>query len=375
MPVRSPGAMILTHLALANIRNYAALDFVPEPGLNVFVGANAQGKSNLLEAIALLGTGKSFRTSREAEIVRSGLPSASLWGEARVAAGEIRLSCTLSLGAAGLRKVYTVNGRGVRYASYLGKMRVVTFVPAHLGLLTGPPAARRSLVNAALAQESPGYYAALAGYQRNLAHKNALLRGAIAPDETLLGTYDEHLIETGTKIALARRAFVAALDERAKAVYRSWIGDRDGELDIAYASDVPAETFTSDAFAAAFAARLEKKRVAEVSRRTALVGPHRDDILFRLGGVALGPYGSQGQQRTAVLALKVAEYGVLEARAGEAPLLLLDDVLSELDPERQGAFLRSVGTFEQAFVTTTHAVDMPVAATFRIAAATLERVA
>jgi DNA replication and repair protein RecF len=367
--------MILTHMALANVRNYASLDFLPQPGLNVFVGPNAQGKSNLLEAIALLGTGKSFRTSREAEIVRSGLPSASLRGEARVAAGEIKLSCTLSLGTTGLRKVYTVNGRGVRYASYLGKMRVVTFVPAHLSLLSGPPSARRSLVNAALAQESPAYYAALAGYQKFLAHKNALLRGAIAPDETLLATYDEHLIETGTKIVLARRAFVAALDERAKSVYRSWIGDRDGELDIAYAPDIAAETFTADGVAAAFAARLEKKRVAEVSRRTSLVGPHRDDIAFRLGGVALGPFGSQGQQRTAVLALKVAEYGVLEARAGEAPLLLLDDVLSELDPDRQRAFLHSVGTFEQAFVTTTHDVDIPVAATYRVSAATLERVA
>jgi DNA replication and repair protein RecF len=357
------------------MRNYASLDFVPEPGLNVFVGANAQGKSNLLEAIALLGTGKSFRTSREAEIVRSGLPAASLWGEARVAAGEVRLSCTLSAGSAGLRKIYTVNGRSVRYASYLGKMRVVTFVPAHLSLLSGPPSARRSLVNAALAQESPGYYAALASYQKFLAHKNALLRGTIAPDETLLATYDEHLIETGTKIVLARRAFVAALDERAKRIYRSWIGDGDGELEIAYAPDVPAETFTSDGVAGAFAARLAQKRVAEVARRTSLVGPHRDDIVFRLGGVALGPFGSQGQQRTAVLALKVAEYGVLEARAGEAPLLLLDDVLSELDPDRQRAFLHSVGTFEQAFVTTTHDVDIPVAATYRVSAATLERVA
>jgi DNA replication and repair protein RecF len=360
---------------LANVRNYPALDFSPVRGLNVFVGANAQGKSNLLEAIALLGTGKSFRTSREAEIVRNGMPSASLRGEARVAAGEIHLSCTFTLGSTGLRKVYTVNGRSVRYAGYLGKMRVVTFVPAHLSLLSGPPSARRSLVNTALAQESPAYYAALAGYQKFLAQKNALLRGTIAPDEELLATYDERLIETGTKIVLARRAFVAALDERAKAVYRSWIGDRDGELTIAYEPDVPAETFTQDAVAAAFADRLEKKRSAEVTRRTSLVGPHRDDIAFRLGGVALGPFGSQGQQRTAVLALKVAEYGVLEARAGEAPLLLLDDVLSELDPQRQRAFLQSVGSFEQAFITTTHEVDMPVAATFRVTAATLERVA
>ncbi len=367
--------MRLRTLALANVRNYAALEFEPPPGLNILTGANAQGKSNLLEAIALLGTGKSFRTAREAEIVRSGMPSASLSGEAEVGAGTIRLSCTLSASPAGLRKIYTINGSGVRYASYLGRLRVVTFVPAHLALVSGPPAARRSLVNAALSQENPAYYATLATYQKFLVQKNALLRGSIAPDETLLATYEERLIETGTRLILARRAFVAALDERAKAVHNAWVGGREGALEIAYVPDVPAGVPTADAVAAAFADRLTRMRVAEVARRTSLVGPHRDDIAFRLGGAPLAAYGSQGQQRTAILALKVAEYGVLEARAGEAPLLLLDDVLSELDPERQRAFLRGVGSFEQAFVTTTHDVDVPVAAAFRVEHATLSRVA
>ena len=366
--------MILSQLHLANVRNYTSLEFEPEPGLNVFVGPNAQGKSNLLEAIALLGTGKSFRTAREGEIVSTGLPSASLAGHARVSAGDVRLSCTLNLGNGGLRKIYTVNGTSVRYASYLGKMRVVTFVPAHLALVTGPPSARRSLINAALAQESPAYYGTLATYGKYVMQKNALLRGSIALDEALLATYDERLVDAGTRLILARRAFVAALDERAKAVHRSWIGDREGELEIAYESDIPIDVPTADAVAGAFVARLAQKRVAEVARRTSLVGPHRDDISFRLGGAPLAAFGSQGQQRTAVLALKVAEYGVLEARSGEAPLLLLDDVLSELDPERQRAFLRGVGSFEQAFVTTTHDVDVPVAAIYRIRAATLERI-
>ena len=201
------------------------------------------------------------------------------------------------------------------------------------------------------------------------------MRGSIAPDEALLATYDERLVAVGTRLILARRAFVAALDERAKAVHRSWVGTREGELEIAYEPDVPVDVPTVDGVAAAFAGRIASKRVAEVGRRTSLVGPHRDDIAFRLGGIPLGAFGSQGQQRTAVLALKVAEYGVLEARAGEAPLLLLDDVLSELDPERQRAFLHGVGSFGQAFVTTTHDVDVPVAAAYRIRAATLERVA
>jgi DNA replication and repair protein RecF len=366
--------VILTHLHLANVRNYAMLDFSPEPGLNVFVGPNAQGKSNLLEAIALLGTGKSFRTSREAEIVRSGMPSAALAGEARVAAGAVRLSCTLNLSNAGLRKVYAVNGNGVRYASYLGRIRVVTFVPAHLALVSGPPSARRSLLNAALSQESPAYYGALASYGKFLAQKNALLRGSIAPDSTLLATYDERLIETGTQVMLARRAFISLLAERARAIHRSWVGEREGDLEIGYAPDVSVDVPTRDGIASSFALRLAQKRVAESTRRISLVGPHRDDVTFGLGGVALAAFGSQGQQRTAVLALKVAEYGVLETRSGEAPLLLLDDVLSELDPERQRAFLRGVGSFQQAFVTTTHDVDVAVAAAWRIRAAALERV-
>ncbi len=357
------------------MRNYAALDFEPAAGLNVFVGANAQGKSNLLEAIALLGTGKSFRTAREGEVVREGLPSASISGQAHVAAGSVRLSCSLSVTGGTLRKVYAINGRKVRYASYLGRVRVVTFVPAHLTLLTGPPALRRSLLNAALAQENPHYYAALATYAKFLAQKNALLRGAQPIDETLLTTYDERLVAEGTALILARRAFVAALAERARAVHRSWVGEAEGTLELAYGSDVPCEVPTEDGVAAAFLARLAAKRIAERARGTALVGPHRDDLVFRLSDRPLGAFGSQGQQRTAVLALKVAEYGVAEARSGEAPLLLLDDVLSELDPQRQRAFLQEIGAFEQAFVTTAHPIDVPAAATYRVDGAQIERLA
>jgi len=367
--------VILTRLTLANLRNYAGLDFAPARGLNVFVGANAQGKSNLLEAIALLGTGKSFRTSRDGEIVREGLPGGSVSGEALVAAGAVRLSCTLALGATGLRKRFTVNGHAARYAGYLGNLRVVTFVPAHLQLVGGPPALRRALINAALAQESRGYYATLAEYERQLSQKNALLRGTIAPDATLLAAYNERLIAAGTRLILARRAFVAALGERAAATYSGWVGRADGALELSYACNVDVSTPTADAVAGAFAEQLLQRRDAELTRRTSLVGPHRDDVEFRLHARPLAAFGSQGQQRTAVLALKVAEYATLESRSGEAPILLLDDVLSELDAERRSAFLHGVASVEQAFITTTAEVDVPLAATFRITAAHLEAVA
>ncbi|HMD02179.1 MAG TPA: AAA family ATPase, partial [Candidatus Baltobacteraceae bacterium] len=136
--------LTLTQLSLVNVRNYAALEFSPVPGLNVLVGANAQGKSNVLEAIGMLGTGKSFRTAHESELIRAGLPSASISGEARLRAGSVRLACTLSAGPGGSRKRYTVNSQPVRYAGYLGRMRVVTFVPGHLQLVTGAPGLRRA---------------------------------------------------------------------------------------------------------------------------------------------------------------------------------------------------------------------------------------
>ena len=237
------------------------------------------------------------------------------------------------------------------------------------------PALRRALVNAALAQESAAYYAALASYGKHLAQKNALLRGLVAADEALLTTYNERLIESGTELILARRAFVTELEARASAIHHAWVGDVEGDLELLYAANVAVEVPTHDGVASAFAARLDEQRAAELVRKTSLVGPHRDDVEFRLGGRPLAAFGSQGQQRTAVLALKVAEYETLFAYGGEAPILLLDDVLSELDGERRAAFLRGVATVEQVFVTTTSEVDARAAATYRIEAAQLERVA
>ena len=367
--------MIVTHLALANVRNYVDLDWSPAPGLNLLVGENAQGKSNLLEAIAMLGTGKSFRTSREGELLREGMPVATIGGQAQLLPGNVRLACRLALGANGLRKTYTRNGKPVRYAGYLGTLRVVVFVPAHLALVSGPPALRRTLINTALSQEGAGYYAALARYASFVTQKGALLRAAPPLDLDLLATYDEHLSAAGTQLMLARRAFVAALDERARQVHRSWLDDAEGALELRYVPNVEFETPTEDAVQAAYRARLEQMRAAEIARKLVLVGPHRDDLEFRLAGRPLAAFGSQGQQRTAVLALKAAEYGELEARGGEAPVMLLDDVLSELDPVRRRAFLHGLGAYRQVFVTATTDVEDVRGAVFRVRAATLERVA
>ena len=365
--------MRLTHVALSNVRNYAALDFQPAPGLNLFIGDNAQGKSNLLEAISLLGTGKSFRTSREADLIKTGLEVASISGEALMNHGSIRLGCTITSTARGTRKMYTVNGDSVRYAKFLGAAKVVTFVPADLQLVSGTPSGRRSMLNLALSQDSPQYYHHLARYQKALTQKNALLRGAVDPDPELLAIYNNTLIEDGTQLMLARHGFIAALDRVAQSVHGQWVGNNE-VLELQYRPNVALAVPTQDAIAGAFGARLSERGEHERMRKTSLVGPHRDDLLFALEGTSLAAYGSQGQQRTAVLALKVAEYHVMHERAAEAPLLLLDDVLSELDPHRAGALLEAIAAYDQVFLTATvvpHALSDVTR--FRIAGAHVER--
>ena len=343
------------------------LDLEPAAGLNVFVGQNAQGKSNLLEAIAMLGTGKSFRTSRDADLVREGLELAVVGGDAKVRAGIVHLGCSIARSGTRTRKTYTINGQGVRYARFLGSIRVVTFVPADLHLVAGAPALRRALVNIALAQDDRHYYHELARYGKALQQKSAMLRGTVSFDPELLAVYNNTLVEAGTMLILARNHFITDLAREAERTHAQWTAGAE-KLGVTYAPSIPFEAPTSEAVAGAFERRLAAMGEAERARRTSLVGPHRDDIAFTLDGRSLASYGSQGQARTAVLALKVAEYGVMRDRSGEAPLLLLDDVLSELDAERAAAFLAGVGGYEQAFVTTTHLPPgLPAAArTYRI---------
>ena len=353
--------MRIERVRLADFRNYASLDFQPAPGLNLLAGANAQGKSNLLEALAMLATGKSFRAHRESELIRRGTERAEIAGEARIVAGEIRLRCAIARSPAGTRKSFEVNGGAVGFARFLGRTRVVTFVPADLQLVSGGPALRRSFLNGALAQLSPTYYRDLALYQKVIQQKSALLRGAIAPDRDLLLAYNDELARPAAALIAARRAFVDELAAATAAIYARWRGARE-RLGVSYAPNPEGDAGEA----------LANAMESELRRRTTLVGPHRDDLRLLVDGTPLAAFGSQGQQRTAVLALKDAEYDVMRTRTGDAPILLLDDVLSELDAERAGGFLGAVEGFEQAFLTTTELPSgVGAAATWSIRAATV----
>jgi DNA replication and repair protein RecF len=263
----------------------------------------------------------------------------------------------------------------MRYAKFLGNLRVVTFVPADLQLVSGAPSVRRAFLNVALAQEQRTYYHELARYQKAVTQKSALLRSGEEPDPDLLAIYNETLIEAGTAIMLAREQLVRLLSTAAARVHAQWTGGAE-TLQIAYQPSVPFEVPTAEHVAGAFASRLKALAAQERARQVSLAGPHRDDLDLQLDGRSLAAYGSQGQQRTAVLALKVAEYTVMHERSGEAPLLLLDDVLSELDPARAHAFLSGVGGFEQAFITATHVPEgLPQARLYTIESARIREAA
>ncbi len=364
--------MLLQRLTLVDFRNYAELDLEPAAGLNVFVGDNAQGKSNLLEGIAMLGTGKSFRTSRDGDTVRKGCERASLFGQASLQAGTVELACSVERSARGTRKSYTVNGANVRYAGYIGRMRVVTFVPADLHLASGTPSARRAFLNIALSQSEYRYYYWLARYRKMVQQKNALLRGAIEPDVELLATYNRDMVESGTEIMLARAALMVELAHEARRAHSRFAPSE--RLELTYEPNVVFETASREGISAAFEERLAQCAEAERLRKSSIAGPHRDDVGLTLNDLSLEAFGSQGQQRTAVLALKVAEYAVMRERSNEAPLLLLDDVLSELDEARAAAFLREIGEYEQAFISATHPPS-GLAADAQLARVTQARVA
>lgn len=352
--------MRVTSLDLANFRNYAALHFEPPSGVCIFVGHNAQGKSNLLEAISLLATGKSFRAARESDLVRSAMPLARVAAKVRTKAGEVQAACIITRVGDGARKRFLRNGRTVPYAQFLGGIAAVTFMPYDLQLVSGAPALRRRFLNAALSQSDRSYYRQHAKYTQIVMQKNALLKSPGGGDRKLLATYNEQLAAVGSELICTRAGYVRRLAREAALVHARWVGPVP-ELQLAYAPSpaLPEADESPGAVLHALQSALAAMGAAELARKTALVGPHRDDVSFALGEQALARFGSQGQQRTAVLAAKAAEYALLAQAAGEPPLFLLDDVLSELDAERRRSFMSSIEDCEQAFVTSTDAPDLP----------------
>ena len=328
-------------------------------------GPNAVGKTSLLEAIVLLAWGRSHRTGAEGELVRWGRGLARV--EATVGrsddppelcgAIEVALVRTAS---GGVRKRIRVNGVPRRAAALAGALRTVMFAPEDMLLISGSPSLRREALDALAGQRSPGYARDLTAYGRALQQRNGLLRLIREEQATRaeLRFWDAQLLESGSAVREERQRLLTALAGPLAAAHAEIAPDEAaaGRLDLTYSTNAPQAD--GESVRGALARRLAETADKEVWNGTTLVGPHRDDVVFEMAGRPLATFASRGQQRTAILALKLAELDMLTAVDTRPPLLLLDDVFSELDPDRRAHLVRRIAALPQAFVTTTTLEDI-----------------
>lgn len=364
--------MYLRRLSLTNFRCYRRLELDLPEGRIVVAGRNAQGKTSLLEAVYVLATTRAPYAVPDRRLVSwdaedEVMPYSRVKGEVQRAAGEDTIEIVTlreegDRGEARWTKRARVNGAPKRGMDVLGHLNVVLFTPRDTEVVSGPPAERRRYLDILLCQIDRAYCAALSRYNRLLSQRNHLLkrlrdRGG---DRAELGIWDERLAEDGGLVLLRRAAAVRWLDERAAAVHER-LAPGGGRLRIAHRAALDAETPAEEPAAAAaqLAASLLAHRDEEIARGATRSGPHRDDLSFLLDGIDLRDFGSRGQQRTATLALKLAEAALMREHTGESPVLLLDDVLSELDPERRRDLLTEVAEGGQSLVSTTEMAVLP----------------
>jgi DNA replication and repair protein RecF len=349
---------VLTGLRLAGFRSYEALDASFDAGPHLIWGQNAAGKTSLLEAIVLLSRGSSHRTGTDAEMIRWAAPFARVDGRRAGSGGIDEVDVTLVReGPAGGRKRIRINGAPRRSSALVGILRTVVFAPEEMLLVVGAPSLRRGALDALATQRFPAYAADLSTYGRALAQRNHLLR-AIREEQASrdqLPFWDAKLVESGSAVLAARHVLLDELVAPLAGAHAE-IAPDEGTLVLSYVTNAP--TTGGETPAETLARRLRETAEKELWNGTTLVGPHRDDLAFSLDGRELSSFASRGQQRTAILALKLAELDLLTALDGAPPLLLLDDVFSELDPARRAHLVRRIAALPQAFVTTTTLDDL-----------------
>ena len=344
--------MNLESIALRDFRNYQELKLSFDPGVNLLVGDNAQGKTNLLEAIGYLGSGKAFRTQKTAELIRLGADFADVEGTVFSQERQQQLRWVLFSGSRP-RQLYRNGAKKKTAADISGVLQTVLFCPEDLMVLKTGASARRRLADHALCQLRPNYEAALAEYNRILDNKNRILKDRHENPALLeiLPEYNARLCQVGALLISYRARFFEGLGKEAKGYHELFSGGAE-DFSLTYKTVSTVE----DPFAPigdltnALQAHLESHYRAELDSCQCLTGPHKDDFDVALSGMSLKAFGSQGQTRTAAISLKLAQRKLMQSQSGEIPVLLLDDVLSELDPGRQDFVLNQI-TEGQVFIT------------------------
>src|SRR5690625_2966765 len=340
--------MILKNIHLGNFRNYESLDLEFHPKLNVFIGRNAQGKTNLLESIYFLALAKSHRTAKDKELIRFKQEEAFVNGSISTSYSDLPLS--ISVSSKGKRA--KVNHMEVaRLSQYIGHLNVVLFAPEDLNIVKGSPQVRRKFINMECGQISKVYLNMLSGYQKILAQKNNYLKQRNV-DQMMIDVLNAQLAEYASLIILKRQQFIQTIEKYASRIHAD-ISNGNETLAVRYRPNIKFESEDEKSLELEIKTLLDDTLEKEVERGQALAGPHRDDISFYINDFDVQTYGSQGQQRTTALSVKLAELELIHHEIGEYPVLLLDDVLSELDDQRQSHLLDTIQGKVQTFVSTT----------------------
>lgn len=339
--------MLATELSVHNYRSFEDLDLSFAPGTTVLVGRNAVGKTNLVEAVQLLTAGQSFRRPSPSELVREGAASCCLGLKIE---GEGRL-LDMGLEASDGKRSFSRNGKKVAAAGVRGELPSVLFCPDHLDMVKRSASVRRAALDDFGIQLSAQYAKLASAYERTVAQRNSLLKEYPVP-EGILGVWDEALASAGAALAMHRAALLGRIRSHFAEVYAR-IAPRE-RADVAYRPSIGELGSSREETEEIMLAALATARTDELRRGLTLVGPHRDEVSFSIDGRAARDFGSQGQQRSLVLAWKIAEVEVTRDILGISPILLLDDVMSELDAERREAIMVFIEGGIQTVITTTN---------------------
>ena len=348
--------MVIETLKLRDFRNYGEIELHPHPGVNILFGQNGSGKTNLLEAIHYCALGRSHRTSQDREVVRKGAEAAAVGVQMRKNGVRMDVQVKLTPSDARKKTIFVDRKRASRLSDLMGHVRCVIFSPEDLMLVKEGPSVRRRYLDMMLSQMSTGYFTALQQYQKALDQRNAMLREGKKgekPDASLLDAFEEAMALQAEIIVPLRRRMVARAAEFAQSRYASISGREYEQFAMTYACSVPDQadvvSYTRQA--------LRKSRQDDMFRSGTSVGVHREDIALTLNGRDMKVFASQGQIRTAALSMKLAQLHVFRMETGDAPILLLDDVMSELDMTRRTHLLQEINGL-QTFITCTDESDL-----------------
>jgi DNA replication and repair protein RecF len=375
--------MRLTHLSLTNFRNFTRLDLDVPDGTVILVGDNAQGKTSLLEAIYFLATLSSFHASSDKQLInfieaRQNLAVGRIVADYCRGVEAHRLEVRIIQEPNGqndgthLRKEVLVDGVKRKASEAIGQFNAVLFLPQMMGVIEGGPEERRRYLNLALAQVIAHYQAALAEYNKALLQRNALLKQLFERrgDASQLDYWDDQITTFGAQLIHARVRAVQDLERLATRAHRELthanevlrlsyqpaydpLPQTPGQLALSLDAPVDRTSFSQEQIRKGFSEALQKLRQEEIARGVTTIGPHRDELRFLSNGIDLGTYGSRGQARSAILALKIAEVAWMHTRSGHWPILLLDEVLAELDTQRRFDLLERLNQSEQVLLSTT----------------------